>query len=332
MRIVFPHKPGIGGPGSFQSRFEAEIRRRGWKVGYASSDCGDAHCVFVVGGTKRLFWLLKMKLRRVPIIYRLDGISWLHRRKKVSIVAYLLAEYRNFNNKLIHAFFADHVVYQSLFVKHWWERQGWRRRILCSVIHNGVDLEVFRPHYHLHRDIAIVCMEGTIDYSPYAVEVLNILAQRLGGSVPLRVYGRFEKAANIAKLDRGVVYLGPVEGHKVPHIFNGSIYFSLDVNPACPNTVIEALACGVPVVAFDTGALNELVPSKCGVVVPYGSDPWALETPDVEALIEAINGIRRSYDEYSEAARQHAVATFDIKVVFERYLAVFKAANMIVEV
>lgn len=34
----------------------------------------------------------------------------------------------------------------------------------------------------------------------------------------------------------------------------GSIYLSLDINPACPNTVIEALACGAPVVAFDTGS------------------------------------------------------------------------------
>lgn len=71
------------------------------------------------------------------------------------------------------------------------------------------------------------------------------------------------------------------------------IYLSLDINPACPNTVIEALSSGAPVVGFNTGALNELVISDSGVVVPYGSDPWNLEYPDVKSLAKAILKIKR---------------------------------------
>jgi len=325
--VVFPHSPGIGGPGSFQSRFETEIMRRGWEIGYANTSSVGADCVFIVGGTKRLFWLLTMKIRGVPIIYRLDGIGWLHRRKKVGFIAYLLAEYRNLNNKLLHAFFADHVVYQSLFVKEWWEKKGWRRRTRWSVIHNGVDVEIFKPHHRQVDDIALVCMEGTIDYSPYAIEVLNVLARRLDHKIPLRVYGRFENETNQMKLDGAVNYLGPVEAERVPQILSRCIYFSLDVNPACPNTVIEALACGAPIVAFDTGALKELVPTNCGEIVPYGSDPWDLETPDVEMLIVAIEKILPKHAKYSGEARQHAIYAFDIKRVFDKYLEVFKAVE-----
>jgi len=96
MKICFPHKPGKGGPGSFQKRFENSLKSKGWDIEYRSSE-NRPDVIFVVGGTKQIFWLLKMKLKKVPIIFRLDGINWLHWKKKVGIKNFLLAEYRNFS-------------------------------------------------------------------------------------------------------------------------------------------------------------------------------------------------------------------------------------------
>ena len=53
--------------------------------------------------------------------------------------------------------------------------------------------------------------------------------------------------------------------------------FFLSGRQGIPNSVIEALACGLPVVSFDTGALPELVTPGAGRVVAYGGDPWRLD-------------------------------------------------------
>ena len=62
--ILFPHKPGAGGPGSFQRRFSKELQDSGWAISYANeSNNGDV--ILIVGGTGKLLWLLKMKLKEL---------------------------------------------------------------------------------------------------------------------------------------------------------------------------------------------------------------------------------------------------------------------------
>jgi glycosyltransferase involved in cell wall biosynthesis len=37
-----------------------------------------------------------------------------------------------------------------------------------------------------------------------------------------------------------------------------------------PLVVLEAMACGIPVVSWDTGGIPELVDEHCGLIVPQG--------------------------------------------------------------
>jgi glycosyltransferase involved in cell wall biosynthesis len=94
------------------------------------------------------------------------------------------------------------------------------------------------------------------------------------------------------------------------------------LNAACPNSVIEALACGLPVVAFDTGALPELVTGDAGRVVPYGGDPWTLTPPDTPALAQAAAEILIDQHRFRLAARSRAENLFNLEGMVEGYLEV----------
>jgi glycosyltransferase involved in cell wall biosynthesis len=100
------------------------------------------------------------------------------------------------------------------------------------------------------------------------------------------------------------------------------LFFSAEVNPPCPNSVIEALACGLPVVGFDTGSLSELVQGEAGRLVAYGSDPWKLQPPDVPALAEAATDVLQDQPLFRTSARERAESVFDVEKMVDEYLKV----------
>jgi glycosyltransferase involved in cell wall biosynthesis len=82
-------------------------------------------------------------------------------------------------------------------------------------------------------------------------------------------------------------FTGQVPAERVHELDRSAhLLYAADINAACPNSVIEAMACGLPVVAYDTGALPELVSDGAGSLATYGGDPWKLDPPDIDALAE----------------------------------------------
>ena len=323
MIIAFPHPPGGGGPGSFQTRFEKALRSEGAEIAYAGSNIRP-DVVFVVGGTKRIIWLLRLKWKGVPIIHRLDGLAWLHRRK--GWITFLYGEWGNFLFKFIHSFIATHVVYQSKFVNHWWDRSGWRKPKNYSIIYNGVDLEELKPCSTPGSPIDLLCVEGTLDYSPYAIDLLNYLQSELIEKSDYRkliLYGGFQNPANERKLHPQIDYRGRVSRSKLPGIYKNAVYLSLDVNAACPNTVVEAMACGLPVVGYDTGALRELA-GNAGEVVEYGGDPWRRKMPDFRRLKKRLLSAWIEYEDISKRNLERARGSLNMPNMVNEYLTVIK--------
>jgi glycosyltransferase involved in cell wall biosynthesis len=85
-----------------------------------------------------------------------------------------------------------------------------------------------------------------------------------------------------------------------------------------PNTGVEALSCGTPVVAFDTGGLSEIVIHK---ITGYLAEPF-----DVTDLAHGLKWIldNQSKKNLSENARKHAIEKFSYPVIAQQYQQIYR--------
>jgi glycosyltransferase involved in cell wall biosynthesis len=327
---ILPRVEGLAGVASFRLKFEAGLRARNVDVTYDLSQPSDV--VLVLAGTKHLLPLWRARSRGRRIVQRLDGINWVHRVRWAGLRYTLRAIYGNANLAFIRSRLADHVLYQSQFIKGWWE--DWYRpaQIPSSVILNGVDLNQYspagaheRPSDHYRLLVVEGSLAGGLDSGLYhAVELANRLARKF--KVELVIVGRVD-ANTRRKLEHQdtfkIKFINAVPREEIPFLERSShLLFSAEVNPPCPNSVIEALACGLPVIGFDTGSLSELVQGDAGRLVPYGANQWKLEQPDIPSLADAVDEVLQNNDVFRKAAREQAEAKLGLDKMVDEYLKV----------
>jgi len=334
---IVPQVSGVGGMVSFRAKFTIGLQTRGIEV-INNSQLSTNDSILIIGGTRDLFGLWQAKRRGVRIVQRLNGMNWLHRLQPTGIKHYLRAEYGNLILRLIRARLADHIVYQSEFARRWWERIYSSTGVPNSVVYNAVDLETYYPTTQLLKSpipqYRILLVEGSLmggyelglESAVQLVEKLNAEHRdQLGKPVGLIVAGRVSeqiKARWAQRTNIPLTWAGLVPPEQIPDLDRSAhLLYSSDINAACPNSVIEALACGLPVLAFDTGALPELVTGDAGRVVPYGGDPWQLEQPDIPALAEATVEILTNQPRFRSAARTRAETAFGLEEMVDHYLA-----------
>ena len=326
---IFPVVEGIGGGASFRNKFEAGLKSRGVAVTHDPDDSPDA--ILILAGTKNLVPLFRAKKRGVKIVQRLDAINWVHRKRNTGLKHFIRAEYGNWNLSIIRANIATHILYQSEFSKSWWEDWYGDARKPFTVVHNGVDLNIYSPSANeiSSERIRLLVVEGSLGGGydmglDNAIALAETLAEKFNFAMELMVVGKItdEHAAHVQSRARiPIIWQGAVPREKIPEIDRSAhLLFSADINAACPNSVIEALACGLPVVSFDTGALNELVVGDAGRLAPYGSDPWKLDKPDISALADAATEILRNRPRFRAGARSQAEKSLGLDLMTDRYL------------
>lgn len=320
-----------GGPASFQGRLAIGLSKRGIDVTYDLSE-RPLTAVLVIGGTRQLGGLWQARRDGIPIIQRLNGMNWIHRKRRTGLKHWVRAEYGNWLLQVTRSRLAQHIVYQSHFSQGWWERVHGPAPAQTSVIYNGVDLDVFHPdgqHDRPSDRLRILVVEGNLGGGyewglEAAVRLAAGIEAVMSQAVELMVVGGASASLRAEWQARSKVSLnftGWVARERVPEIDRSAhVLYAADVNAACPNSVVEALACGLPVVSFDTGALPELVVGDSGRIAAYGGDPWVLETPDVPGLVRDTVDVLEDQPRFRAGARRRAEEVLGLENMVERYL------------
>jgi glycosyltransferase involved in cell wall biosynthesis len=263
-------------------------------------------------------------------------MNWIHRHKRTGWRHFVRAEYGNVILSLIRSKFADKIIYQSEFSHQWWERVYGKSPVPWAVVHNGVDLDRYTPNGVREPPAdhdRILLVEGALGGGyetglEIAIQMADSLCETYSRNLELVVVGRVSTSVQQEYTQKTKVplkFTGQVPRELIPEIDRSAhVLYAADLNPACPNSVIEALASGLPVAAYATGALPEIVTRGAGQLVPYGGDPWKLEPPDIAGLAKAVIVILDDQISYRAAARRRAEDAFGLDQMVEGYLSEMK--------
>jgi putative colanic acid biosynthesis glycosyltransferase len=213
------------------------------------------------------------------------------------------------------------LVVPSLWLKNELSR-SFLKDIPCIVINNGVDLDIFKPKKDkilreefvgkkIILGVANVWQKskGWDDF----IELAKILDNRIYQIVLVGV-----KESQKKKLPDSIYSIS-----KTANIEELAIWYSnadIFINPTYadnfPTTNLEALACGTPVVTYNTGGSPESIDENTGLVVEKG---------DIIGLRKAIETISMLDQEKLRAnCRQRAIENYDKNMRFNDYVSLYE--------
>jgi glycosyltransferase involved in cell wall biosynthesis len=256
--------------------------------------------------------------RHVPVVVNQSGVAY---------PGWAGAETDAINRPFRRALLAaDHVLYQSEFCKRSADEFLGEPRGTWEVLPNPVDTGFFTPG-DVHHDDGPVLLLGGDQTQAYRIE----LALRTLAELPearLIVTGRLVRDPEPLVHELGVggrvEFAGRYAQADAPALFRrADLLLHTKVLDPCPTLVVEAMACGLPVVYAKSGGTVELVGDEAGVGVAH-EESWDRDRPPApEALAEAVRSVLRDRGRYAAAARRRAVEHFDLQPWLARHEQLF---------
>jgi glycosyltransferase involved in cell wall biosynthesis len=224
---------------------------------------------------------------------------------------------------------ADHVLYQSLFSKRSSDEFLGLPSCPWEVLPNAVDVERFAPGA-VPADGPVVLLGGD-QTQAYRLELALETFRRVLDAHPgarLVVTGRLasDPGPTLARLGLGssVELSGRYSQREAPDVYRRAhVLLHTKVNDPCPTAVIEAMACGVPVVYPASGGTVELVGDDAGIGVPHPDGFERDEPPAPEALAVAISAVLADRERLAAGARARAVERFALSDWLDRHAELF---------
>ena len=148
--------------------------------------------------------------------------------------------------------------------------QSFLNKYDIKTIHNGVDLTVFKPQkselrtkYNCNNKYIILGVAFAWDEKK-GIDIFQRLAKDLSSDYQIILIGDY-----IGQLDSNIIHISRTDNvQELAEYYSSADVF---VNPTREEVLglvnIESLACGTPVVAFDSGGCSECVDNMSGIIV-----------------------------------------------------------------
>jgi glycosyltransferase involved in cell wall biosynthesis len=274
------------------------------------------------------FALRAIKARGIPIVTNQNGVFY---------PAWYGGNWRAMNAEMAAAYhLANYVFWQSAFCRRAADYFLGARQGQGEVLYNAIDTAHFKPANRQPSRPFTFLLTGKIDtHLFYRIEasLKGLAAARakgldarlmLAGWIADDALRRASETARTLGVNAAVRYAGSYTQEQAPGLYQqADAYIMLKHNDPCPNTVLEAMACGLPVVYSDTGGVRELVGEDSGIAVPCEEDWEKPRWPDAAAVAAAMMAVAENRDRLALAARKRATERFDIVPWIERHRAVF---------
>jgi glycosyltransferase involved in cell wall biosynthesis len=221
---------------------------------------------------------------------------------------------------------ADHVLYQSEFCKRSADEFLGEPRGEWEILYNAVDVDHFSPGPATTGE-PVLLLAGDQTQSYRLETALRTLAQL--PEARLIVTGRLvsnpRPLLDELGLAERVDFTGRYTQRDAPELFRRAhLLLHTKVNDPCPTAVIEAMACGLPVVYARSGGTIELVGDEAGIGVAH-PDSWGRDVPpDPAALADAVRVVLADRERYGDAARKRAVERFALEPWLDRHAELFR--------
>ncbi|OGS18704.1 MAG: hypothetical protein A2219_00035 [Elusimicrobia bacterium RIFOXYA2_FULL_50_26] len=291
-----------------------------------------ANILYVCSGTVPLWYCQRQKKKGAKIILNQNGVyypGWYGPRYREANEKHLSGQYR----------LADYILFQSDFCRE--SAKQYLGKPLCGseILYNPVDTGVFFPARNRpwNSNEPVLLSTGNF-YSETKIERLRLLLESfvalsreyprakliIAGFIYAPLEKTVQKIIRDAAAGERVAILPMFHYSDAPRVYNmGDIYINTQFNDSCPSAVLEAMACGLPVVHLDCGGTPELTGSA-GIGVAVEKSWENFKYPPPEKVKDALLNVISRYPAMSADARSRCITHFDERLWKKRHEQLFE--------
>ena len=199
-------------------------------------------------------------------------------------------------------------------------KQSFLKDYPVKVINNGIDLDVFKPTEsdfrtkHNLEDKKIILGVASVWEVRKGLDVFIELSKRLDDRYKIVLVGTNDEVDK--KLPEGIISIHRTSNQKeLAELYTAAdVFFIPTREDNFPTVNMESLACGTPVLTFNTGGSPEMVDEATGVV---------LMNEDIASVEQAVISMCES-GKYSKEACTERAKQYDSGLKYNEYLSLFE--------